>query len=329
MSKLVSFFFLRYICNIIINKTKKNKMKNSIKTNFVSRSIATVLLVLTSMVLWTACTEEVHNITPDYYASAKGSALTGGNAECPVGTQNSTGRINYDASTGNWYESGKSFTNGDAAYDFGNVGFKIVVSPDGKSFSWSADIGICVKQVIIKGATSNTVYSYDGTVKNGSGLTAPLIKGVKGLPQISNATICYDVCPVDHCYDYDTAFGGETSGSGAGWWFAFDAAGATTQNIYAGQNKLAGTVTIENGGYSINFADGFSLTTEKLDGTPVLEAVKIGGYNVLPLVRPAAGNYEKTGGVTLVKGGNLSDTLATYNYYVVHLDVKQIIACTL
>jgi hypothetical protein len=308
-------------------------MKNFFKINFAGRTIAIVMLVLTSMVLWTSCTDEMSNISnavPDSYASAKGSAQTGGNGECPVGTQNSTGRINYDNVSGNWYTSGQSFANGNAAYDFGDVGFKIVVSADGKSFAWSSDLGICVKQIIIKGATSNTVYSYDGTVKSGSGLTAPLIKGVKGLPQISNATICYDVCPVDHCYDYDTAFGGETIGAGAGWWFAFDDVNGTpTQNLYAGQNKLAGTVTIENGGYSINFAEGFSLTTEKADGTPVLQAVKIGGYNVLPTVRPSAGNYEKSGGVTLVKGGDLSGTLTTYPYYVVHLDVKQVVACPL
>ena len=303
-------------------------MKNFFKTNFAGRSIATVLLVLTSMALWTACTEERSSIAPDFYASAKGSAMTGGNGECPAGTQNTTGRINYDNVSGNWYLAGHSFTNGNAAYDFGDVGFKIVMSADGKSFAWSADLGICVKQIIIKGATNNTVYSYDGTVKGASGLTAPLIKGVKGLPQISNATICYDVCTVDHCYDYDTAFGGETAGAGSGWWFAFDAVnGTATQNLYAGQNKLAGTVTIENGTYSINFAEGFSLTTEKADGTPVLQAVKIGGYNVLPTVRPAAGNYERSGGVTLVKDGNLSGALAAFPYYVIHLDVKQVVEC--
>jgi hypothetical protein len=291
-----------------------------------SISFANVLRMFFTIALvsfWTACADDSQNLVgPDAdAASAKpgGSGTVGGNDVCTAG-EFSTGRINYDAATGNWYLAGQSYANGNTPFDFGEVGFKIVVSADGKSFTWTADPGICVKQVIIKGADSSTKYSYTNGETTGTGLTAPY-KG-KNIPQISNATICYDKCGVV-CYDYDTAFGGDTQQGGAAWWFSFDPTLGGTQTIYAGQNATDGTVTLDGGVFTINLG-----TTYMLSG--VAESVKIGGYNTLPATRPAAGKFELSGGTTLYKGTSLSvGPVASYPYYVIHLDVKKEVACPL
>lgn len=283
-----------------------------------SSKVLRVFLTLVLVAFWTACADDSQNLTgPDANAASKGSPTAGGNDVCTLGDF-STGRINYDAATGNWYLAGQSYANGNIPFDFGAFGFKIIVSANGKSFDWSADPGICVKQVIIKGADASTKYTYDGTVSSASGLTAPS-KG-NNIPQVSNATICYDKCG-DVCYKFDTAFGGETVGSGNAWFYIFDANGKASQAIFAGQSQTDGDVTLDNGVFTIN------LGSYLLSG--VLESVKIGGYTTLPSVRPAAGNFEKSGGVTLYKGTNLTVPVATYPYYVIHLDVKKVVDCPL
>lgn len=270
-----------------------------------------VILTMTLLVLWTACTDQADDSLSGAGTNA-GARKGGGNVECSAG-QYSTGRINYNATTGEWTADLTG-----ALIDFGTLGFKVIVSDDGRSFSWYADPGICVRQVIVKGATAATVTSYDGTVSSATGLTAPAIKGDR-TPQISNVTICYDKCG-EVCYNYQTAFGGDTGGAGAAWWFFFDPTQGATQTIYAGQNATDGTVTLENGAFTIDLGS-WSLQLVK-------DAVKIGGYTILPSNRPAAGNYEKSGGTTLYKGdAAASYPVGDYPYYVIHLDVKQVVVC--
>ena len=52
------------------------------------------------------------------------------------------------------------------------------------------------------------------------------------------------------------------------------------------------------------------------------EAVKIGGYEIIPDSRPSAGNYELSSGTTLYKGTDLIVDVEHYDYYAIHLDVQ-------
>lgn len=114
----------------------------------------------------------------------------------------------------------------------------------------------------------------------------------------------------------ETAWAGDLEGAGNAWWFYFDTEGPATQAIYAGQNLVPGA--------SITFVDapgenyfvityGPNMTTQN-----VSETVKIEGYDVIPSVRPAAGQftYKEDGSPTEVFVGTYD-----YRYYAIHLDV--------
>jgi hypothetical protein len=275
--------------------------------HFSWRALSWATVAIAVIAIW-SCTD--NNVgSPDDLAS--GSKKGGGNEECTVG-EFSTGRINYNPSTGEWTDQAGNLV------DFGLLGFKVIVSDDGRSFTWSANPGICVRQVIVKGGTGATVVTYDGTATSGGPIVSPRV-GNDRTPQISNVTICYDKCG-DKCYNYETAFGGDESGAGSAWWFYFDPTKGATQTIYAGQNATNGSVTLADGVFTIDLGS-WELSAVK-------ESVKIGGYDVLPAKRPAAGQFEKSGGTTIYKGESLVvSPVGTFNYYVVHLDVKQEIAC--
>jgi hypothetical protein len=146
-------------------------------------------------------------------------------------------------------------------------------------------------------------------------VTTLVVTGVNGPPvnitlEYVNRPLC-SVPPTD-CTE-ETAFGGATSGGGKAWWYYYTA-GAGEQPIYAGQNQMAGTVTIDgSGNYTINLAPGWSLQTGED------ESVKIQGYSTLPTSRPAAGKFS---GPASYKGTSLTGSVAASAYYVVHLDVQ-------
>ncbi len=116
----------------------------------------------------------------------------------------------------------------------------------------------------------------------------------------------------------ETAWGGNTPGQGAAWWYYFDTTnGVNSQDIWAGQNMLAGNVTVtpNNDGtatISIMLNDGWQFQN-------VAEPVKIQGYNdnTLPTVRPAAGLF------TTYKGTALIVNVPLFSYYAIHLDVQK------
>lgn len=117
--------------------------------------------------------------------------------------------------------------------------------------------------------------------------------------------------PETECTSYqnETAFGGDAAGTGKAWWYYYDGVG--TENIWAGQNINAGTVTLVNGNLIITLTSGW-----ELDPTAA-ESVKVQGYTSLPASRPAAGQF------TTYKGTSLTVPVASFPYYVIHLDVRK------
>lgn len=118
------------------------------------------------------------------------------------------------------------------------------------------------------------------------------------------------VPPVNPCWKGETAFGGETEGSGAAWWFAFDTNGDAQQPIYAGQELVPDAyVTYSGGNFEITLGPNMVLDSNED------EPVKAQGYNTLPSSRPVAGLFSLYKGTSLTFNGNGS------TYYVIHLDV--------
>ena len=103
-------------------------------------------------------------------------------------------------------------------------------------------------------------------------------------PQVDPPTTCGE----------ETAWGGDTPlnvGTAGAWWYYFDVNGEITQNIYAGQYTLIGTVTYDGETVTIDLYDNATLIDiADEDGD---ESVKIQGYTVetLPTVRPSAGHF--------------------------------------
>ncbi len=115
----------------------------------------------------------------------------------------------------------------------------------------------------------------------------------------------------------ETAYGGDTEGAGAAWWYYFDTSGPATQTVWAGQTTDIGTVTVsdpEDGEVTIeiNLATGWDLQSGG-------ETVKIQGYdeNSIPGSRPASGLF------TYYKGTSLTVTVPENDIYVIHLDVQE------
>ncbi len=109
-----------------------------------------------------------------------------------------------------------------------------------------------------------------------------------------------------------TAWGGNYEGSGSAWWYYFDTNGPATQDIYAGQNKVAGaSVTYKNGKLTIILGPNMRLQS-------VSEPVKIQSYaaGALPNSKPSPGTF------TTYKGSNLVVDVSPARYFAIHLDVE-------
>lgn len=116
----------------------------------------------------------------------------------------------------------------------------------------------------------------------------------------------------------ETAWGGNNGvniNDPGAWWYYYDTNGDETQTIWAGQTIDVGTVKVVDGTIYLTLTDGWELQD---DG----EAVKIGGYEIIPDSRPSAGNYELSSGTTLYKGTDLIVDVEHYDYYAIHLDVQ-------
>jgi hypothetical protein len=112
--------------------------------------------------------------------------------------------------------------------------------------------------------------------------------------------------------EYETAWGGNSAGYGRAWWYYFNTSIGSPQNIYAGQNKLIGTVTYDaiSGTLAIILTNGY-----ELDLKPDTYAVKVQGYNSIPLTRPTPGLFQ-------YKGNSLTVVVNPYQFYAIHLDVR-------
>jgi hypothetical protein len=103
----------------------------------------------------------------------------------------------------------------------------------------------------------------------------------------------------------ETAYGGNTEGSGSPWWYYFDVNGPATQTVYAGQQPTDATVTYSNGQIIIDLG---SLTLQDDD-----EPVRIKGLNIIPASPLPLDSYT-------YKGTQLIWDVDPYPFYVIHLD---------
>ena len=279
-------------------------------------------LVAVLALVMTGCQKETDNInvslkssvTPVLYPNWQS-----GNAEVECGQ---VGGCGFAYKVDDWNQS--NGMNGTYTHADGNV---ITISnSNGKTFDWSSEWPVC--KVIVKAGTGAFIYSYPVGTKSDAGLVAPEGK------DISHVTFCFSN-PEEECeWVGHTAFGGNLAGAGSAWWFYYDSSIEGPQAIYAGQMLVEGaSVNIdENGLLTIVLGENLRLQaaipvekTNKKGVTywdPNNEQVKVQGYSVLPMSRPAAGGFTLYKGrdleIDLTKGG----TLNVMPYYVIHLDVE-------
>ncbi len=206
--------------------------------------------------------------------------------------------------------------------DATTVYFKVYrLDPDANN---AIQIGNLEVDGVKEGGDDQNVYEFTkpiGDLKACDELTTLLNVIGAGGPPIA-ITLVYSIvtlCPLPPVcvYTYDSGFGGEMKGAGKAWWYYYPA-GSGVKTIYAGQTKVAGTVTIDgSGNYSITLAPGWSLKSGET------ESVKIQGYTAVPASRPAAGLFS---GPSSYKGTSLTGTIAPLAFYVIHLDLQY---CTL
>ncbi len=127
-----------------------------------------------------------------------------------------------------------------------------------------------------------------------------------------DAVVKIKLTPTDpETWGKETAWGGNYEGDGASWWYYFDTNGPATQDIYAGQNKVAGaSVTYKDGKLTIVLGPNMRLQSGS-------ETVKIQGYaeDKLPTERPAGGQFT-------YKGTDLVVPVSPARYFAIHLDVE-------
>ena len=128
----------------------------------------------------------------------------------------------------------------------------------------------------------------------------------------------HDCTPPPVCYQEESAWASGTRYVSRGNWATFTPYAAGTVNVWAGQNKLAGTATfsaVTNGKVTISI---------KLDANwslqEVSNPVKIMGYSTQPSGNPSPGRFTS-------KGSSLTVTLDAANYYGIHLDVREAVEC--
>jgi hypothetical protein len=155
-------------------------------------------------------------------------------------------------------------------------------------------------------------------IKAGSA-NSPTGGGCFGLndPNYSFSRTC--VVDLPKCYQDDSAWGAGQRYVSRGNWATFTAYSANgSVNIFAGQNKWAGTASmsaINNGNVTITITlnEGWSLQE-------VSNPVKVQGYSVAPTGNPSPGRFAS-------KGTSLIVTVPAAAYYGIHLDVRQLVEC--
>ena len=131
--------------------------------------------------------------------------------------------------------------------------------------------------------------------------------------QIVVKELCFfgDIC-ANHIPDYqeETAYGGNTMGSGNPWWYYFNKSIAGPQHIYAGQQQTDGTVEIVGNQLIINLGS-WSLQD-------VSQPVKIKGFAEAPVNWEPPGLFDiKTNSLTIDLTGYV------YDFYIIHLDIRK------
>lgn len=155
-------------------------------------------------------------------------------------------------------------------------------------------------------------------IKAGSA-NSPTGGGCFGLndPTYSFSRACLLELP--KCYQDDSAWGAGQRYVSRGNWATYTAyAAGSTVNIYAGQNKWAGTATfsaIVSGNVTITIA-----LNEDWSLQEVSNPVKVQGYTTAPSGNPSPGRFAS-------KGSSLIVTVPATNFYGIHLDVRQAVAC--
>jgi hypothetical protein len=233
----------------------------------------------------------------------------GGNVTCDMLDGNfplSTGKFNYIKETDEWEDDDEVIFE-----NFPYEGITVEYDPETKTLSFTANVpGYCVGAVIVKGGPSANIYLYPEGTSSDSGLGAP------DNADLSNLTFCLIECEEEECWEGETAWGGNTVGGGAGWWYYYDTNGPVRQDFYAGQNLVEGAyVEVIDGVMTIVLGENMRLDPEATD------PVKVQGYNTIPNRRPAAGVF------TTYKGYELSFPVDPFTFYAIHLDVEVKVEC--
>jgi len=141
--------------------------------------------------------------------------------------------------------------------------------------------------------------------------TGDVYAATKAGKQLGYAVVSGPVCVEQRDCQSETAFGGDTAGTGPAWWYYYDASAGGVQTIWAGRTIEVGTVEVIGGTVYITLTGGWELQDDA-------EAVKVQGYSLadLPASRPAAGRFAHKGTSLTVEAGDFAA-------YVIHLDVQR------
>lgn len=131
-----------------------------------------------------------------------------------------------------------------------------------------------------------------------------------------------DCTPPPTCYQNDSAWGTGDRYVSRGNWATFSAySSEKPTNIYAGQSKHAGSVTMS----PVSAGNEVTLTITLNSGWSLQEVsnpVKIHGYST-----SQAGAGNPSPGRFAFKGSSLTVTVPAYAFYGIHLDVRQVVPC--
>lgn len=136
-----------------------------------------------------------------------------------------------------------------------------------------------------------------------------------------NYAFRHDCTPPPACYQSESAWTSGTRYVTRGNWATYTTyAPNATVNVYAGQNKLAGTATMSaispDGKVTISIALAQYWSLQN-----VSNPVKIQDYTAVPYAgNPSPGRFA-------FKGSSLTVTVPAAGYYGIHLDVQQAVKC--
>lgn len=175
-------------------------------------------------------------------------------------------------------------------------------------------------------------------VKLDLGFTTPIVTLVitfdvpvmSGQILIKSATECWGLndpkfmfslpcAPKKVCYgDNETAWASGARYVTRGNWATYTAYQVGSVNVYAGQNKFAGTATfssVVNGKVTITISLNQDWSLQE-----VSNPVKVQNYSVAPTGNPSPGRFA-------FKGSSLVVVVPADKFYGIHLDVKQAVDC--